>query len=613
MTNDETKALENIRALHEHLLRFTCRLILLDEQRHPTNTPASGFLVNQSNKLVLLSAGHVLKLGNWFLETDVYLKKSRETVLIPITDINTLASFTIDFTKIKDIDFAFAILPIDKLKKEAKKCLKLKDQKIDFISYAGPLNNTPILNTEFYSYSSWNKVKDDSTFEREATYEFGMLYIGNTEDDMLYKFSLARKHQGHTYYNGASGSPIVDPEGKIVSMVIGGDYKNDIIYGLQLKNYISGIDAAIATEVINSEKKQVSLDKMIEEEEENILHYHMVQMKPERGKTLEKVIKNNSVKKPRDHSELGKLFIFFLCTDEDKEFKEFIKSRWYELDTLSGNVCDIYTLTGKNDIVQITNGTIDKLKNAKIEIYKLKQLIDKYLFQEELIEQLTDLAFNGQDINKILNYVEKENIEIIKADIAKMISFDIRNELFENYNDYSLPGIAVFPYPFKESFYIDANKIDVIKKMEMFTEEDIFLLDKLTQKKKKFSKEMLTAVLLPGFTNDKINKILSITCIKEDTYYEPCHGKKEDELYEDIQNIIKLIRKIKDEHKDKDSSYIFNIFKDTRNGKPVNKYLENLLHSDIKISLNCSSICKLIGLVINIEIKPKDEKKKTKT
>jgi hypothetical protein len=72
-----------------------------------------------------------------------------------------------------------------------------------------------------------------------------MTYIGLTEDGSMYEFQLSRPHQGAAYYQGASGSPIVDPEGKIVSMLLGGDPKRNILHGLPIRHLVHAIDTAL--------------------------------------------------------------------------------------------------------------------------------------------------------------------------------------------------------------------------------------------------------------------------------------------------------------------------------------------------------------------------------
>lgn len=63
-----------------------------------------------------------------------------------------------------------------------------------------------------------------------------MTFSGSNSEG-LYVFKLARLHQGHPYYQGASGAPIAGPDGTIVSMVLQGCEKTNEIYGLPLAQY----------------------------------------------------------------------------------------------------------------------------------------------------------------------------------------------------------------------------------------------------------------------------------------------------------------------------------------------------------------------------------------
>ena len=53
----------------------------------------------------------------------------------------------------------------------------------------------------------------------------------------LYRFALARKHQGDAFYKGCSGSPIAAPDGTIVALVQGGAEMANEIYGVPLARY----------------------------------------------------------------------------------------------------------------------------------------------------------------------------------------------------------------------------------------------------------------------------------------------------------------------------------------------------------------------------------------
>ena len=112
--------------------------------------------------------------------------------------------------------------------------------------YRGPLDHDPVLKKEPYSYASWNKVCYLRAFknflEREATGEFGMTYEGRSDDGKLHRFKLPSTHKGRDYYHGASGSPIVDIEGKAASLLLGGDPGTNLLCGLPIKDYLHLLD-----------------------------------------------------------------------------------------------------------------------------------------------------------------------------------------------------------------------------------------------------------------------------------------------------------------------------------------------------------------------------------
>lgn len=237
--------------LQRELLKFTCRLVRLDDFKNLKEV-ASGFIIFRHGKYVLLSAGHALKNPGWHLETDVIIEDSKEVLTIPLFEVFKLEEIKISNDKEsecdKPIDFAFVILPISALKQEVEKHYNLKGKKIELPAYSGPLHEAPIENNEAYGYSSWSKVLmlegPWNVLERTATSEFGLQYIG-LEDNNRYQFLPFNGHQGHGYYYGASGSPIVDPSGKIVSLLLGGEEKKGILYGLRIPKFLAAIDVAL--------------------------------------------------------------------------------------------------------------------------------------------------------------------------------------------------------------------------------------------------------------------------------------------------------------------------------------------------------------------------------
>ena len=82
-------------------------------------------------------------------------------------------------------------------------------------------------------------------FERKPAYEIAMEFGGVVVKNGMYRFNLARKHQGDAYYFGASGAPIFDDAGNLVSMVVSGCEKEDCVYGFPLADYAAQLDLIV--------------------------------------------------------------------------------------------------------------------------------------------------------------------------------------------------------------------------------------------------------------------------------------------------------------------------------------------------------------------------------
>jgi hypothetical protein len=74
---------------------------------------------------------------------------------------------------------------------------------------------------------------------REFACEVGMSLRARDPLTGVLTFDLARKHQGHKYYRGASGAPIADSAGHIVALLLGGDSVSDVLWGVELARFRS--------------------------------------------------------------------------------------------------------------------------------------------------------------------------------------------------------------------------------------------------------------------------------------------------------------------------------------------------------------------------------------
>lgn len=232
----------------ECMLMTTMRLVQVEsEDSYEPVRPASGFLFMRDEKCYLITAGHVFDSGKWVLETRE--TKDHKCLQIKIPSPTRLLSLETDGCEDpKLLDIAWA--EIDSFE------IADSDQERSFTDssvlpiYLGPLEEEPTFN-EAYGFASWSRTEYHKAIDkliREAAYEVGMEYDGmktlslsgeSYYDQEVHRFSLNDEHQGHSYYEGASGSPIANAEGKIVSVLIGGSEENDVLYGFPIQKICS--------------------------------------------------------------------------------------------------------------------------------------------------------------------------------------------------------------------------------------------------------------------------------------------------------------------------------------------------------------------------------------
>lgn len=105
--------------------------------------------------------------------------------------------------------------------------------------YRGSMRATPDRDHE-YGYASWNRTEFHAGMGwlvAEPSFEVGMQFRGARPGSGLYEFELAQPHKGHPYYEGASGAPIADETGQIVSLLLAGEPDQNLLLGVPLAQY----------------------------------------------------------------------------------------------------------------------------------------------------------------------------------------------------------------------------------------------------------------------------------------------------------------------------------------------------------------------------------------
>lgn len=231
MNSDDVN--EKIKTVVEHCRKLTLQLVRLSKDLKQIEGIASGFLIKVCETTYLISAGHALEKNGWAIETSFTIENECLTACIPIGGPWTLKKMTIGQSKLEEVDIAWAKVDLQAFQKSVSADARLKGKKFECMVYEGPMEDAPDPKDP-HIYASLNRgtilsALGKTFLEREVSYEFEMEYQGIRKDG-LYVFSIP-KHKGHDYYSGASGSPIIEPSGKVLAVLVQGCEKKNELYG----------------------------------------------------------------------------------------------------------------------------------------------------------------------------------------------------------------------------------------------------------------------------------------------------------------------------------------------------------------------------------------------
>ena len=221
----------------------------LDAQQKPVGFGAA-CIVNYSKKNILLTVAHhvVEKEGGWALEIS-FDPISRKTLIQPLGQFSYYGKIG-SGNNLELIDFAFMII--------SDRIIPCHTVLKDNGSFEGGCSKT-ILRSELtlfpdsaseYGFCGQvdpaHEIHPSMPLVLSGRYQFEtrMKYVGSDEND-LYVFKLNHRHLGDDCYYGCSGAPILDRGGNLVSLVVSGDSKRDIIRGVPLAKYKTSLDSML--------------------------------------------------------------------------------------------------------------------------------------------------------------------------------------------------------------------------------------------------------------------------------------------------------------------------------------------------------------------------------
>lgn len=219
----------------------------LDMANNPIAT-ASGCMINYKGKLFLLTVSHaILEDGRWGMELEYDFGKMGLKYYCPTFQWLSLKKLKLDqdffncsvdtlFENPQFIDIAYAALPDG---------IKAIDEFFDYetsIKYSYPKNviETSLLDKpckdaiySFYGDVGTMADKKHGIIIRKPQLQIGLQYISDYKED-YYRFELPEIIKDINDYKGCSGAPIIDENGKLVSLVTSGRQGTNILIGIKM-------------------------------------------------------------------------------------------------------------------------------------------------------------------------------------------------------------------------------------------------------------------------------------------------------------------------------------------------------------------------------------------
>ena len=203
---------------------------------------ASGCLVNYRGRRFILTVAHAVKLGSSDWVIQIGDDKEYGTAIYRPACFLYLSEMKRGTGEISNIDYTYAEVATDLNPtfqhltplgpKSEKRCRHI----FDLAAVSDPDTK------EIYAFSGeiLPEMHGSLALVTQQTVYPGLRYIKS--DGSFYQFKLPVPHPGHDLFQGCSGAPIVDTNGRLVALVSKGDISENVIYGIALPRYTSALD-----------------------------------------------------------------------------------------------------------------------------------------------------------------------------------------------------------------------------------------------------------------------------------------------------------------------------------------------------------------------------------
>lgn len=209
---------------------------------------ATGCLVEYQDKHLLLTVSHATgDQGKWALELR-YDPRMGKTALYSLGPMQFLKKGSLKLGTVEDIDFSYTEVPQDvrAYRQEIVNRSEVKDE-MPVTVHRIDLDVKP---STTQKYGFCGAVLPSVEIHHEQNYLFAELKIYDdlsylrSEDD-YHIFKLPEPHPGDEQFQGCSGAPVIDNEGRVVGLVCSGEQSTDEIWAISVARYRTALDVFV--------------------------------------------------------------------------------------------------------------------------------------------------------------------------------------------------------------------------------------------------------------------------------------------------------------------------------------------------------------------------------